>query len=46
MNLDTGKFLISRDVVFHEDIFPFTTHSPSLPIFSPTTFIDSFQSQA
>ena len=47
MTLDTHKFYFSRDVIFHEDIFPFSTvksdHSmfPPPPVFHDDTSLDS-----
>uniref|UniRef100_A0A7C8Z9X3 Retroviral polymerase SH3-like domain-containing protein n=1 Tax=Opuntia streptacantha TaxID=393608 RepID=A0A7C8Z9X3_OPUST len=47
MTLDTHKFHFSRDVIFHEDIFPFSTESsdhslfPPPPIFYDTNAFDS-----
>ncbi|XP_073019436.1 uncharacterized protein [Primulina eburnea] len=37
MNLDTRKFLVSRDVVFHESIFPFVSPIHYQPVFPPYT---------
>ena len=34
-DLHTKQFFISRDVVFHEHIFPFQSHSPSVPVHDP-----------
>ena len=47
MTLDTHKFHFSRDVIFHEDVFPFSTvnldHSmfPSPPSFHGDTSLES-----
>ena len=39
MTLDTHKFHLSRDVIFHEDIFPFSKIKPDHSLFpSPPTF--------
>lgn len=35
-DLDTGKTFISRDVLFHEHVFPYSSaHTTSPPVFSP-----------
>lgn len=41
MNLDTRKFIVSRDVIFHESIFPYATPSLSLPVFPPNMISNS-----
>jgi hypothetical protein len=40
-DLHTHKFFLSRDVIFHEDIFPFKPHT-SLTIPFPSNFITPF----
>lgn len=42
MNLDTKKFFVSRDVVFHENTFPFANLSHSSSIFPSPTTVDSY----
>jgi len=39
MTLDTNKFYFSRDVVFHENIFPFSTANQDQPLFLSTPHI-------
>ncbi|XP_075521356.1 uncharacterized protein LOC142554578 [Primulina tabacum] len=41
MNLDTRNFFVSRDVVFHENMFPFASPDHSPPIF-PSSDISNF----
>jgi len=44
MRLTNKRFHVSRDVIFHEDIFPFTQHqdnSFSLPV-PPSTFVHDY----
>jgi len=35
MDLETHKFHVSRDVVFHEEVFPFATEKQHMSLFQP-----------
>ena len=38
-DLHTCQFFVSRDVIFHEEIFPFHHMTPSIPIVDPFSHI-------
>jgi len=48
MTLDTQKFYTSRDVVFHENIFPLSIQTPTgpTPLFPQTPTPTSFEPQS
>lgn len=38
INLSSNKVFVSREVRFHENIFPFSSLKPDTPLFSPPIF--------
>ncbi|CAA7039177.1 unnamed protein product [Microthlaspi erraticum] len=39
-DLEREEYIVSRDVVFNEEVFPYSVASPSLPQFSPSVCLD------